>query len=131
MTEDPRAKYLLGQPKDLTVDQKFRLILRLLHKEFIAEYPIRVRRRSAEYMVGSVYTMKNAPYGYCSMANANSKDRERYFLIELRKDVSWDQMFHTILHEWAHALTWERESKDHGDLFARALGNLYRAYVED
>ena len=131
MTEDSRAKYLLGQPKDLTVDQKFRLILRLLREEFIAEYPIRVRRRDAKYMIGSEYTLKNIPYGYCSLANADRSDRDRYFVIEVYKEVSWDQMFHTILHEWAHALTWRRESKDHGDLFSRALGNLYRAYVED
>ncbi len=130
--EDLRAKYLLGQPKDLTVDQKFRLTLRLLRKQFPIECPVRVRRRTSEQMAYGG-RLQDAPHGYCSVANADStdKDRKPYFVIELRKDVSWEQMFHTLLHEWAHALTWQREAKDHGDLFSRALGNLYRALVED
>jgi hypothetical protein len=133
MSDDLRAKYLQGQPKDLTVDQKFRIICRLLRRDFPPEYPIRVHRRSSEHMAVGNYKVKDAPLGYCSLANAGTRaeDNRRYFVIELHKEISWDQMFHTLIHEWAHALTWEREGKDHGDLFARALGNLYRAFVED
>lgn len=133
MSEDLRAKYIQGQPKDLTVDQKFRLICRLLRRDFPPEYPMRVHRRSPEYMAVGNYKVKDAPLGYCSLANACTPvgDNRRYFVIELHREISWDQMFHTLIHEWAHALTWGREGKDHGDLFARALGNLYRAFVED
>jgi hypothetical protein len=84
-------------------------------------------------MAAGKYKAKDAPFGYCSLANADAPrgDNRRYFLIELCRGVNWDQMFHTLIHEWAHALTWGREDKDHGDLFSRALGNLYRAFVED
>lgn len=131
IVDDERVKYLHGYPKDLTVDQKFRLILRLLRKDFPAEYPVRVRREENSSLKQKGY--KDPPYGWCWLSNENKPKSERYFSITINKNVSWRQQFETILHEWAHALTWNLlvEGKDHGDLFHRAYGNLYRRYIED
>jgi hypothetical protein len=131
MDEDLRCKYLQGQPYDLTVEKKFRLALKLLRENFPPEYPVKIRRRPTEIMKRGGY--KDAPWGYCSLVNADTpkSDGRRYFLIELHKGASWNKMFDTLIHEWAHAITWQKESKDHGDLFARAYGNIYRFMVED
>ena len=123
---DERAKYLVGHSKTLSVDQKFRLILRLLRVDFPAEFPIRVRRQTSEQI-------KRKIFGWCSLVNDSKPKAERYFLITVNKSCSWSQQFDTIIHEWAHALTWDEveQGKDHSDLFARAYGKLYRAYIED
>ncbi len=131
--EDLRIKFLQGRPKDLTVDQKFRLIVRLLREQFPPEYPVKVRRHPREIMKRGGYNYQDAPWGYCSLVNAETPKVEdkRYFLIQLNKSATWNRLFDTLLHEWAHAMTWRRENKDHGDLFARAFGSIYRAFVED
>lgn len=123
---DERAKYLVGHSKTLSVDQKFRLILRLLRADFPAEFPVKVRRQTSEQI-------KRKIFGWCSLVNDGKPKVERYFLITVNKSCSWSQQFDTIIHEWAHALTWDEveQGKDHSDLFARAYGKLYRAYIED
>ena len=131
--EDERCKYLHGQPHTLTVDEKFRLILKLLRADFPAEYPVKVRRRNDEILKRSGH--KDAPYGWCSLVNENTpkSEQKRYFLIEINRSVPWRNQFETILHEWSHALTWEEviEGRDHSDIFHRKFGVLYREYVED
>lgn len=124
--EDDRCKYMHGQPK-LTVEQQFRLLLRMLRRDFPAEYPIQVRR------VMLPTTGPKACQGMCGVANNDKPKAERYFTIWLRKSDPWVTQRDTLLHEWAHALTWFQlgEGKDHGDVFARKYGVLYRAYIED
>ena len=133
--DELRCKFLHGQPRDLTVDQKFRLILRLLREQFPPEYPIKVRRVDGEIMMRGGYNAIDAPWGKCGLANADSPKSEgkRYFIIHLHKAASWTKMFDTLLHEWTHTLTWHllEDHKDHGDIFHRYYGNLYRAFVED
>lgn len=130
--EDDRAKYLHGQPKDLTVDQKFRLILRLLREQFAPDLPVRVRRHS-NALLKKKSGYKDAPYGWCSKVNSEKTKNKQYYYIEINKGVPWRQQFETILHEWAHALTWGQaeQGKDHSDIFHRVYGKLYRAFVED
>lgn len=130
MTEehsDGRVKFLHGQPKNLTVDQKFRLILRLLRERFPTDLPVRVRRVTKEIMGA------DTPYGICSLVNASKPKSKRYYLILINKQHPWSQQCETILHEWAHALTWYQleDGKDHGDIFARKYGVLYREFIED
>lgn len=129
--EDDRCKYLHGQPKKLTVDEKFRLILRMLRADFPAEHPVKVRRHPDEILKRGGY--KDAPYGWCSLVNQAKPKSERYFLIEINRSMPWRSQFETILHEWTHALTWEEvvEGQGHSDIFHRRFGMLYRQYVED
>lgn len=135
MTEDNlRVKFLQGQPKELTVDQKFRLVVHILRKYFPTEHPIRVRRLDNEKMACGGYTYKDAPWGYCRLVNEDrpvTAKVKRYFLIQLNNKAVWQTMLETLMHEWAHALTWRSQNTDHGDLFARAYGSIYRTLIED
>jgi hypothetical protein len=137
MDEDLRVKYLQGKPSNITVEQKFRLILRLLREQFPPEYPVKVRRVEAEVMARDGYTLDSAPWGKCWLVNDNTPKSEgkRYFLIQLHKAAAWRVMFDTLLHEWAHALTWNlvlaQDRRDHGNIFHKYFGRMYRAFVED
>ena len=126
LVEDARCKYMHGQPT-LTVERQFRLLLRLLRRDFPPEHPIRVRR------VVLPTTGREAYQGQCGLSNQDKPKSERYFTIWLRKSDPWATQRDALLHEWAHALTWYQlaEGKDHGDVFARKQGVLYRAYIED
>lgn len=125
--EDDRCKYLHGHPKDLNIEQKFRLILRLLRQDFPPEYPVRVRRVTKDVLG------PDAPYGICWLVNNDKPKSERYYKILINKKYPWKSQFETLLHEWAHTLAWHlvENGKDHGDIFHRYFGNLYRAYIDD
>lgn len=121
------VKYLQNQPKNLTIDQKFRLILRLLRKRFPPDYPVRVRR------VGRNLIGPDQPFGICWLVNADKPKHKRYYKILINKHHPWKMQFETILHEWAHTLAFHliENGRDHGDIFHRYFGNLYRAFIED
>ncbi len=127
MTEDLRAKYLQGLPRNLTVTQKFRLLVNRLKTEFPPEHPVRVRRCKRDLMG------PDAPFGTCHLANQSKVKNQRYFVITIRMTDPWNIQCDTLIHEWAHSLTWYElpNGKDHGDLFARKQGVLYREYIED
>ena len=124
---DNRRKYLHGSPTHLTVNQQFSLILRMLRQQFPPEHPVRVRRLNRDLMG------PDAPFGLCSLVNLQKPKSERYFVICLRKTDPWNVQMDTLLHEWAHCLTWYQleDGKDHGDAFARKHGVLYREFIED
>ncbi len=119
-------RYLDGKwGHDLTADQKFRILTRKLRKRFPPEYPVKMRRLD-------LGEDKKAPSGYCQLANEGKARGKRYFTIIVNKRRTWSMQFDTILHEWAHALTWENPtSQDHSRYWAEAYGKLYRAMVED
>ena len=123
--EDPRCKYLADQSKDITVDQKFKLILRLLRKQFPPDFPVQVRR-VAKDLLGA-----DSPHGMVWMVHEGNPNA--YYKILINNKYPWTSQFDTIMHEWAHTLTWHivGNGRDHGDSFHRAFGNLYRAFVED
>jgi len=123
--EDLRCKYLLDQPKDITVEQKFRLILRRLRADFPPSLPVKVRRVEKDLMG------PDSPHGMIYLVNEGKPTA--YYKILINKKYPWTQQFDTIMHEWSHALTWHLVDKgaSHGDSFHRSFGNLYRAYVED
>ena len=123
--EDCRCKYLIDQPKDITVDQKFRLLLRLLRREFPPDLLVRVRRVEKD-LLGP-----DSPHGIVWIVNEGTP--EAYYKIMINNKYPWTSQFDTIMHEWAHTLTWHLvgNGRDHGDIFHRTFGNLYRAFVED
>lgn len=125
--EDHRCKYLHGQPSNLTVDQHFRLLLRLLRKGYPTEYPVRVRRITLPLQG------PRAMQGMCYVANSDKPKAQRYFVILIRNSDTWTAQRDTLIHEWAHALTWFQlpDGKEHGDAFARKYGVLYREFIED
>lgn len=125
--EDNRCKYLHGQPPGLTVDRQFRILLRMLREKYPPDHPVRVRR------VVLPASGPKACQGSCGVANSDKPKSERYFVIWIRISDPWSTQRDTLIHEWAHALTWYQlgEGKDHGDIFARKYGVLYREFIED
>ena len=125
---DNRVKYLQGQPIGLTPVQKFNLVKKVLKSEFPTEYPMRVRRLNRD---DPGLKRLNA-VGYTWLANAAKPRDRRYFIIGIYKGMSLDQQIHTLVHEWAHALTWDLpESKSHGKQWADVYGRIYRRIIED
>lgn len=124
--DDSRCKFLHGHPV-LGVDQQFRLLLRLLREKYSPELPVKVRR------VPLPATGPKACQGLCGIANSDKSKSKQYFVIWIRKSDPWATQRDTLIHEWAHALTWFQlpDGKDHGDVFARKYGVLYREFVED
>lgn len=126
--EDQRVKFLQGHPRGLTDYQKFRLLLKKLRKRFPPRYPVRVRRPSGKSLKG-----QDAPYGVCWLSNDNKSPEDRYFTIYISCKYPIETQIDTLLHEWAHALTWFKckPGQDHGDPWSEAYGKLYREYIED
>lgn len=128
MNEDKRAKYLHGQPRTITVEQQFRLVLRLLRENFPTTYPVKVRRVPRD----EPSLVKLHANGYTHLVNAHKKQDQRYFLIAMNREMDWAKMLDAMMHEWAHALTWEvPSSQDHPRDWAHAYGKIYRFLIED
>ena len=128
MEQDNRAKYLHGKPKGINDNQRFRLVVRLLREHYPPNRPVQVRRR------GKDDSAMNKLYadGYTHLANQGKPTREQYFLIVINKDMGWDRQLDAMMHEWAHAMTWDiPSSQDHNREWAYAYGKLYRMLIED
>jgi hypothetical protein len=106
-----RCKYLFDQPKGLTVNQKFLLVMRLLRANFPLLYPVKVRRvKSSDRTL-----MKMNANGYCHLVNSHKPKDKRYFVIAINANQSWEQIMEDLMHEYSHCMTWEIASKnDHG-----------------
>ena len=60
------------------------------------------------------------------------KGRPMSFVIAIKRSLRVT-MRDTLIHEWAHALTWaegEHVETDHGDSWALAYGRVYRVLIE-
>jgi len=90
----------------------FRSLANTLKTEWPAKYPVSVR------------TYKYLPYhGDCDLLR---KGRRKYFRIRIeRHDES--VMVHFLLHEWAHALSWEHhQDADHPNAWGKQFAKIYR-----
>ena len=54
----------------------------------------------------------------------------RRFLVRIDSRLTWIEGLDTLLHEWAHVLSWHNEPH-HSDEWALAYGRIYRAWHED
>ena len=93
-------------------DRRFRDLCRFLRAEFPPQYSIRVWRTDLR--------------GSHGIANYHNKR----FTIKVQKTDAWTIQFDTILHEWAHCLTWhnaDTKKQDHSVSWARAFARLYTA----
>ena len=54
-----------------------------------------------------------------------------WFLIRLNKNDGYKVKIDTILHEWAHVLTWfDTECETHGNTWGEAYARIYRAWLK-
>lgn len=100
----------------MTREQKFRRVLRWLRKEHPPHLPVRLRQVDRPDMAkcdGHTWLDKDAGV----------------FRIEINRRRWYGTRLDTLIHEWAHALTWfgaETEIEDHGAEWGIAYARLYR-----
>lgn len=94
---------------------KWRRMLRWLRDAHPARHPVRVERRPRTQR-------KKELCGYCEF-------RDKFYIFVDRRQV-WALQIDTLLHEWAHALTWHgNDDDDHGPEWGLAYAKLYRAFL--
>lgn len=95
--------------------ETYHKLIRFLKKNFPADLPVRVRRRK----------LSKALDGYCKL-------KDDYYLIVICKEAPEHEAVDTLLHEWAHTLTWDKCPKDdHCNEWGIAYSRIYRMFVND
>ena len=90
--------------------------LRTLREWHPTKYPVWVRRCLLTGIYGSTQLL-DEPY--------------THFLITLNSSLKEPDLLHTLLHEWAHAVSWDlEEEEDHGEEWSLAYGRIYQDFVE-
>jgi len=98
--------------KPRTIAERWTRILAWLKKEFPPNYPVTVRSIKMKDQGGTELVRKK-------------------FLITVRCDTCWQVRFDSLLHEWAHALTWEGAETfidDHSAEWGIAYARVYREF---
>ena len=98
----------------LTQLQKWLRTINWLRREFPPRYPVRVRSRPLKDYSGD-----------CSL-------RAFYFEIRINSKKPFTERIDTILHEWAHVITWfgAGQAEDHSDEWGLWYAKLYRNWDE-
>ena len=128
-SSDPRPKFLHGLAKKAPVTKGWamRRISYMIRQAFDSSRPVKVRM-----IKDSSHFNKLHAVGYTHLVNANKPKRKQYFVIAIDANETLDNIVDLVIHEWAHVLTWDHpESKDHGNAWSRAYGQLYRLIIED
>lgn len=96
----------------LTTAQKWLRTINWLRREFPSRYPVRIRSR-----------ILSGCSGDCSFEN-------RRFYIRIDSTKEYSEKIDTLLHEYAHALTWfgAGRAEDHSDEWGLWYAKLYRAW---
>lgn len=91
---------------------KWRMVLMWLRREFPLPKKVQVRQVDIKELQGSCELV-----GQC-------------FKIQICKRQCYNLRLDTLLHEWAHAQTWNgNDTDDHGSEWGLAYARLYRAYL--
>ena len=104
-------------------DKKFRALKKELKTKFPAVAPVYVYRRD----------LRNE----CCLGRTDALvDIEGEFIIRFRITIHWPMMWDMIelvlIHEWAHALSWQdgKGITDHGPEWGIAMSRIYQGIVE-
>lgn len=92
----------------------FRSALRDLRALCPTPCPVRVRRCK----------LPPERYGDCDLSG-------RQFVIRVSNEIGEDAQVLVLVHEYAHAMTWNVLSDDHGPFFGVAYAQAYNAVFED
>ena len=106
----------------LTVEKKWQRVIRWLRRNFRVHLPVQVRSVPASRVPKML--------GCCSL-NTDVEPLGR-FEIRVNKQMSFALRCDTLIHEWAHAMTWfgAEYGEDHSDEWALCQGKIYRAFCE-
>lgn len=100
----------------MTITQKWRILLAWLHRNFSLANACHVR------------TIK------ISDKLCGSTDRDKKgFHIKIRQQQCFTLRVDTLIHEWAHALTWfgaETHNEDHSAEWGIQYAKIYRTFLE-
>ncbi len=100
----------------LTVEQKWQATLRWLRRNFPLPSPVDVR------------SIEMKDHGEASYDSGR-----KLFSIRINKKKSLSSRIDTVIHEWAHALSWfgsESEIEDHSSEFGIVWAKIYRNWLE-
>lgn len=104
-----------------TAAAKWRRWLKTLRETHPCEFPVRVRR---QYLKGENVL------GDCLLIDGNKHGK--YFRIRICSTLSLQHAWTTLLHEWAHAMTWDQSHhEDHGDAWGQTFAELWREHMGD
>lgn len=94
----------------LTKAQKWLRTINWLRREFPSRYPVTIRSKPAK------------------KGSGDSDFRGRRFYIRINSRKPYSERIDTILHEWAHVLTWfgAGRAEDHSDEWGLWYAKLYR-----
>lgn len=53
-----------------------------------------------------------------------------HFLITLDSSLPSSDQVHTLLHEWAHVLSWDESEEDHDAVWSSAYSRIYQDLIE-
>jgi hypothetical protein len=107
----------------LSVEAVLRATMRKLRKELPTVWPVRVRRRS---------DLAKDCYGTCSLVLPD--EGRPYFSIILDDAMPAGHARMTLMHEYAHALSWTEAHptiSDHDPEFGLAYSRVYKAVMDD
>lgn len=97
----------------------YRETLAMLRVNLPCAYPVSVRR------------MRKMPEDIEGDATFSRKGKWR-FAIRISAKLTWSAAIDTLLHEWAHALSWtasHQKFKDHGPEWGLAMSRCYQAVI--
>lgn len=105
--------------------QRFLRVLHILRTEFKCAFPVKIRTLQKEKFLGY--------YGLTQLIDG----KEPYFLITLKQD-SYDIMFESLCHEWAHAKCWtlfqkhtDEEISWHCPMWGVCYSQIYSRLVDN
>ena len=93
--------------KDLYSFSKF------LKNNFNLQYPVQIIRT----------TLPKDKDGECGLTNDK-------FIIKIKKSLPEYYSIDVLIHEYGHALSWEKEKDQHGLEWGKAYSKIYRKFLE-
>ncbi len=106
---------------DGTIQESFNLAVDRLKRDVPLNAPIKVTR--------GIVADNN--WGDCYWDSKRST-----YIIRISNKLRWPGMITTLIHEWAHALVWDKQKRkkskiDHDDDFWITLGRVSRIYDQE
>jgi len=92
----------------------FREVANFFKRSNLVIDPISIRRTN----------LKNGLDGICEKVN----DR---FIIKISKKLSENYSIDVLIHEFAHALAWEKDTDIHGPNWGKAYSKVYRKFLKN
>jgi len=107
----------------MTNHERWRALIHWLRCTFPARYPVAVRSLDRIVIEGKWRDGDGPYYGSCDLTRGK-------FHIEVRRNMQFALRCSTVIHEWAHCLTWQgaEADTDHSNEWGIAYARIYRAY---